>query len=160
MSAPRRAARRSVASLVLALGACASPPGGGEASPDASVLLEADRAFARETAERGAEGWASWFAEGGSMLLPGREVRGRNEIRAVMEPAFAEPGYMLEWSPQRAEVAAAGDLGYTVGRYRRTRVLEGDTTRTTGSYVTVWRKQPDGSWRAELDLGVPDPEDR
>lgn len=161
---PGRARRRTAAvvlPLALALGACDPPSdGGGDAPPDPSALLDADRAFALATAERGAEGWVSWFAEDGAMLVPGREIRGHEEIRAAMEPAFAEPGYALEWSPERGEIAASGDLGYTVGRYRRTRLVEGDTTRSTGAYVTVWRRQPDGSWRVALDLGVPDPEER
>ncbi|MGH7539727.1 MAG: DUF4440 domain-containing protein [Gemmatimonadota bacterium] len=75
-----------------------------------------------------------------------------------MEPAFAEPGYRLDWEPARAELAASGELGYTIGSYQRTHVVEGDTIIGTGTYLTVWRRQPDGAWRVELDLGVPDPD--
>lgn len=120
-------------------------------------LMEADVAFGDAVANRGAEGWASFFAPGGSMISQGiGEIHGQAQILAAMEEAFADPTYRLTWEPLRAEVSGSGDLGYTVGRYTSSRVGNlGQTTRSSGLYVTIWRRQDDGSWKVEMDLGTP-----
>jgi ketosteroid isomerase-like protein len=60
------------------------------------------------------------------------------------------------WAPERASVSAAGDLGYTVGRFS-TRVIgpDGVEVERTGLYLSIWRRQADGSWKVEMDLGNP-----
>jgi ketosteroid isomerase-like protein len=51
-------------------------------------------------------------------------------------------------------VASSGDLAYTEGDFlSQERTPEGKEASRTGRYVTVWRKQLDGSWRAVLDIG-------
>ncbi len=129
-----------------------SPP------PTPEVLMEADRAFARATAERRAAGWVSFFADDGAQLVPGSEVRGQDAIRELMGPAFADTSFTLSWEPTRADIAASGDVGYTIGRYvsRRTGP-DGILVESTGAYVTMWRRNPEGVWKVVLDSGVPDP---
>ena len=122
-----------------------------------SEIMEADRAFNQATAERGAAGWVSFFAPNGSMISAGvGEVQGAEAIQATMEGAFADASYRLTWEPSRAEVSASGDLGYTVGRYTSVRVGNlGQEVRSSGLYVSIWRRQEDGSWKVEMDLGNP-----
>jgi hypothetical protein len=62
---------RSLAcALLLSTLACAAQHAGG-ARPNAAVLLQADRDFARDTAARGTAGWVAAFADDGAMLLGG-----------------------------------------------------------------------------------------
>ncbi len=123
----------------------------------AREIRNADIAFAKATAERGAEGWTSYFAEDGVMFQPGGVIAGRDSIRAVVTRWFADDHFGLTWEPTNAEVAESGDLGYTFGRYHTTgRDATGNAVQVTGSYVTVWRKQADGSWKVALDIGNPD----
>lgn len=118
------------------------------------VLMEADRAFARAAAEHGADGWVSYFAETGTMFNSGEIVRGHNQIRALMEPAFSADGSGIAWEPTEAEIAASGDLGYTIGRFESTAIGPDGQRRTrTGTYVTIWKKQQDGSWKVAVDIG-------
>jgi ketosteroid isomerase-like protein len=58
----------------------------------------------------------------------------------------------LTWWPIFAEVARAGDLGFTTGPWDFTK--EGDESIEYGQYVSVWRKQPGGSWRVVIDVGI------
>jgi ketosteroid isomerase-like protein len=120
-------------------------------------LLEADVAFGEAVANQGAVGWVSFFAPDGSMISQGvGEIHGHVEIQGAMEEAFADPTYQLTWEPLRAEVSRSGDLGYTVGRYTSSRVGNlGQSIRSSGMYVTIWRRQADGSWKVEMDLGTP-----
>jgi uncharacterized protein (TIGR02246 family) len=122
--------------------------------------MDADRAFAQTTRERGAEGWASYFADDGTMIVPGREVRGQAAIRRLMEQSFRDSTFVISWEPQRADLSRSGDLGYTVGRYETSRSdADGSLVTSTGMYVTIWKKNELGVWRAVLDIGAADPPD-
>lgn len=123
-----------------------------------AALQDADRAFDRATSERRLEGWVEYFAEDGAMLRPGGAVTGKAAIREHMSPVLRDSSFTLRWNPTRSDVGAAGDLGYTVGRYEaRRRDVKGAATVRTGTYVTIWKKQVDGSWKVVLDTGVEDP---
>lgn len=140
--------------LAVAFVGCRAPVQDPPADP--SALMEADRAFAAAVAAGGSEAWASWFAEDGAMIQPGvGEIRGRGEILSHMA-SLDEPGVSLTWEPLRASIAASGDLGWTTGSYRSVSTAAGGEVRTgQGRYVTIWRRQPDGSWRVAMDLGNP-----
>lgn len=120
-------------------------------------LMEADVAFNQAVANEGAAGWVSFFSPDGAMISQGAgESRGHAAIQGAMEEAFSDPTYQLTWEPLRAEVSRAGDLGYTVGRYTSSRVGSlGQSIRSSGMYVSIWRRQADGSWKVEMDLGTP-----
>lgn len=125
---------------------------------EAEHLMSLDRQFDKATAEKGIEGWVAHFASNGSMLGDtSQPVTGHEAIRKAMEPAFSDPSSSLRWQPTRAKMMIPGVVGYTVGRYERKRKnKEGKMMVQSGSYTSVWRKQPDGSWKIILDTGAPD----
>jgi ketosteroid isomerase-like protein len=140
--------------LVLAMLAACGPEG---PQPTVTDLMDADRAFDLATAEQGVEGWVSWFAEDGVMYDGARPVVGRDSILAAMAPMLDSAGVSLTWQPEAGELSASGDLGYTRGRWqRRVKAADGTETTATGSYVTIWRKMPDGTWKVAVDIGNPD----
>ena len=131
--------------------ACGPPWG---PPPDPRELLDADRAFAAETAERGADGWADWFAEHARMYRERGYVDGRAAIREAMVPSFADTTRALRWDPDTAIVAASGDIGYTLGHWEAVlKTPAGDSVLGRGSYVTIWERQSDGTWKAAVDIG-------
>jgi ketosteroid isomerase-like protein len=120
-------------------------------------LLEADRAFNRATQESGADGWVSSFDAGGGMIQAGTgEIQGLEAIREAMEGMLSPPGVSLTWDPIRAHASADGTLGFTVGEYEVTSPGEdGQPAVSHGLYVSIWRRQADGSWKVMMDLGNP-----
>lgn len=150
--------------LASALGPPARPAA--QAAADArQAILEADREFDRVTAAKGADGWTSFFAENGRMFQSnGQIIAGKKAIREAMAPLFAGAANSLRWRPVTAEVAQSGELGYTTGESLLRMVgADGKLMIRPGRYVTIWRRQPDGSWKVELDIGAsgapkPDPE--
>lgn len=147
--------RPPLALVLAALGACARSE---DVAATRAALLDADRAFNRATAERRTDGWVDFFAEDGAMIWPARTFTGKIAIRERMAQLFADTSFALTWEPTGADVGRAGDLGYTVGssesRYRDAR---GTSVTRTGRYLTVWKKQADGSWKVVVDIGVQDP---
>jgi ketosteroid isomerase-like protein len=55
-------------------------------------------------------------------------------------------------------VSLAGDLGYTTGPVVLTDNAQKNPPRYS-YYFSVWRKQSDGNWKVELDLGIETPAD-
>lgn len=119
-------------------------------------LIAADRAFARAVADHGLSGWVSGFAPSGRMVAGGESYIGREGIRRTMLPLFADSTLSLTWDPNYAEVAASGDLGYTVGRYEISAEGDAASMSETGTYLTVWTRDDDGTWRVKADIGSPD----
>ena len=55
----------------------------------------------------------------------------------------------------KGEVVGAGDLGYTTGRsILRGKGPDGKPSERRGEYLTVWRKQRDGTWKVIFDTGL------
>ena len=160
----------SLAFTVAFVGACAGPGDGG-ADPSQSAadeeamqtlqaeLIEADRQFAAAVQRTGLAGWITSFAPTGRMISDGQSHIGPEGIRRAMLPVFADSTFSLDWDPNYAEVAASGDLGYTVGRYEARSIVAGDTVVNSGTYLTVWRRQDDGTWKVKADIGNPDAAD-
>ena len=127
-------------------------------SADPKELIKMEAAFDQATLERGLDGFMSFFAEDGAVLMPNiGPVKGRAAIRKTKEAGFSRPGFSLRWKPEYADIAASGDLGYTYGPYTLTFTgADGKKVTRTGRYFTIWKKQQDGSWKVMLDDGVPD----
>ena len=112
-----------------------------------TALMAADRAWSETTKDP--EKMAAFFADGGSIYPPGMPiVTGTEAIRKTLAEMQAAPGFTLTWKPTKADVGAAGDIGYTTGTYQST--MGGATEK--GKYVTAWKKQADGAWKVVEDI--------
>jgi len=154
--------RSTVVLASLALVGCA--PSGREVPPPATVddLLESDRAFARDSAEQGLDGWVSWFSDDAARFTPGGDVvRGLEAIRERDAPIFADPAVRLVWEPTDGGLFDDGDHGFTAGRYEVIRFRDGSSSETIsrGRYVSIWRRDDVGRWKVILDTGSADPPD-
>jgi hypothetical protein len=66
--------------------------------------------------------------------------------------------YELTWTPTDAMMGPSGDMGYTWGHFEgRSKDANGNPVLTSGRYITMWRKQPDGTWKVVLDAGANEP---
>jgi ketosteroid isomerase-like protein len=114
-----------------------------------TALLQRDRDWSQAATDP--DRFASFFAADASFNPPGMPpVTGADAIRKVHAEAVASPGFSVQWTPSRADVSAAGDLGYTIGTY--TSAMGG--AKETGKYVTTWRKEA-GTWKVTSDTFNP-----
>jgi len=126
-------------------------------SPGVLFLFDLEKKFAQATLEGGGNAFASWFADDavtiGNKQAP---VVGR---AAIASGAQWDPKqYQLKWTPQGGQMLPAGDAGYTWGHYEGTAIdAHGNNVTTTGRYITMWKKQADGTWKVALDASNEEP---
>ena len=128
------------------------------ADRDTKVLIDAEHAFAKATAERGVDGWMEFMAPN-AVVLGGEPLVGLELIRAGMGKPLGTPGFKLTWEPTKAEFLGKGDIGFVVGRWERHfNDADGKPQVSHGSYLTTWQLQKDGSWKVISDVGTSDPQ--
>src|SRR5262245_66593095 len=85
-----------------------------------AALIKAEADFEKARAERGLEGWLSFFADDTANVNPGQPiVMGKDEMRRRLEKEW-NPDLKLTWKPAKADIAASGDQGYTFGTWELT----------------------------------------
>ncbi|MEP6473472.1 MAG: DUF4440 domain-containing protein [Gemmatimonadota bacterium] len=122
----------------------------------APQLMKADRDFATAVAAHGVDAWVAAFAPDGIQIDEAGITRGSDAIRQLMAGALADPKTLLDWQPVSAIAAGSNDLGYTIGKWQVRLRAKRDSVLAHGNYLTVWKKQPDGSWKAAVDIGNPE----
>lgn len=128
--------------------------------PSADPLRQREAEFMKAAAEKGAEGYMSYYADD-AVELPNGEpaIQGKENIAKTMG-FLNDKNNRLLWSADHAGISASGDLGYTFGTYEfRSKDKDGKPRVEYGKYATIWKKQKDGSWKVVMDMGnaSPDP---
>ncbi len=117
--------------------------------------MNADRVFARAVADSGAPAWFARFAP--DISKPGKAglslIHGSSAVTENDRAIFADASELLTWDPTDATVYNDRASGVTVGRYAVVRRSARADTLAHGHYLTQWRRQPDGSWKIQLDVG-------
>jgi uncharacterized protein (TIGR02246 family) len=86
----------------------------------------------------------------------GPMTKGKENIGEGWKTMLALPGPGLSFAPTAVEVAKSGDMAYEYGLYDMvTTDKKGKTNDEKGKYVTVWKKQGDGSWKVAIDINNP-----
>ncbi len=120
--------------------------------------MRADAAFSALSVERGAaEAFRQYLADDATEIQNGGDfVHGKAAIAGGLVPS-AGKSFTLRWEPVQADASSSGDLGITYGRFTL-EVSGGDAPpkKHTGKYMTVWRRQADGSWKVSVDMGNAD----
>lgn len=119
-------------------------------------LLEADRAWASAAAAGDIEKVKTFWSDDAVNFFPGRPpAHGKEQIGELVKRNRSIPGFSLTWDPDRAVVSDSGDLGYTYGSFRVSRTgPDGNPVQREGNYVEFWRRQPDGTWKCEVETTI------
>ncbi len=126
-------------------------------SPGVITLLELEGRFSQETTEGGGKAFTSWFADDAVTLSNGKPaVLGRG---AIAQTANWDPKvYQLSWIAQGAQMGPSNDMGFTWGRYEgHATDHNGKPIVTSGRYITIWKKLPNGSWKVAMDASADEP---
>ena len=145
--------------IALTLTACNQTPAPAPNTHDADVkaIQDNETQWNQDWASKDAAKIASHFADDAVLMVPGGPPTvGKDTIQKEVAPMVADPAISLRFLSSKVDVAASGDLGYTQGSY--TLALTNTKTKKVandhGSYVTTYRKQADGSWKAVADIAT------
>lgn len=122
-----------------------------------AFLFDLEAKFARDVAARGGAAFADWFAEDGVALGNGAAPL-IGKVAIARSATWSPQAYQLTWKPTDGTMGPSGDMGYTWGHYEgHSKDANGNPVITSGRYMTIWRKQTDGSWKVVLDAGSTEP---
>ena len=123
-------------------------------------LIDADVAWANAAASGDVDKIKQYWSEDAINYFPGQNPAfGKEQILEIAKHNRSIPGFSLSWEPRDAVVSNSGDLGYTHGSFKMSFIdPEGNTLVKTGSYVCIWKKQEDGSWKCVMESSVPGPQ--
>ena len=127
-----------------------------QASPKVNVdtLKQLEAEFMKAAADKGSEGYMSYYADD-SVELPngGPVIQGKTEIALGMG-FLDDKNNRLIWTPVGADISASGDLGYTYGAFEfHAKNKDGKAIVEYGKYTSIWKRQKDGNWKVVLDMG-------
>jgi ketosteroid isomerase-like protein len=120
-------------------------------------MVETELAFAKMSAEQGTRPAFMAFIDDDGILFRPRAVKGKQWMTENPVPQ-SDKRPLLSWYPTVAEVSRAGDLGYTTGPWEFKADIHDAKAVAWGNFLTVWRRQPDGSWKFAIDLGNSNPQ--
>jgi ketosteroid isomerase-like protein len=133
-------------------------------TPGVILLLELEDKFAASVAEGGGKAFSTWFAEDAVSLANGKSpVMGKTAIAAQAQ--WNPKEYRLTWVAQGAQMGPSNDMGFTWGHYESSfNDQHGQPVKTSGRYMTIWKKVPDGSgpgggWKVALESSAEEPPD-
>jgi len=117
-------------------------------------IRSADVDFSRDAGRLGTGEAFGRYAAADAQIFsgPGEFISGPRAITQSFGATSTKNS--LVWHPVHGEASAAGDLGFTVGNAVFTGQREdGAPLVLYSKYLTVWKKQRDGSWRYVVDGG-------
>ena len=116
---------------------------------DLEKLFATEKSFAEAVEVKGINrAFIEYLTDDGVMFNP-NQVNGKELWRARPEsPA------LLSWYPVFADVSSNGVLGYSTGEGEYRPQGKTDTTVYYSTYATVWRRQPNGNYKAVFDVGI------
>ena len=88
------------------------------------------------------------------MFPPNAHVVSGPEARRKAWAALFAPAELVFYNAAtKVEAARSGDLAYETGTFEESfKDATGTPVKVVGKYVVVWKKQPNGQWKAIVDI--------
>jgi len=125
---------------------------------DAQAIRTLEENWNKDWAARDPERCASYYSDDATLMIPNMPMlKGKDAIRASLKEFLADPNFTLKAMTSKVEAARSGDLVYSQGTYTMTMSVDaknpkGKVITDKGKYLTIYRKQADGSYKAIEDI--------
>ena len=151
------------AAIALSLGGCQKQ--GSAGASDAGAVKDAIKADEKKWNDqfksKDMEALVGHYADDAYFVAPGvKPADGSMAIRKAYSEGLADNAFKISFSSDKIDVAGSGDMAYARGRFTEqyTDPKTNKVMSDSGSYVTVYKKQQDGSWKAQEDFAASDPD--
>lgn len=121
-------------------------------------MVTTEQAFSKMAAEKNTrDAFLAFIADDGLLFRPGA-VNGKKWLLEHPSPPPPDKKPLLAWQPSFAGMSASGDMGFTTGPWEFKGDVKDEKPAGYGHFVTVWKKQSDGTWKFVVDLGISHPQ--
>jgi uncharacterized protein (TIGR02246 family) len=147
--------------LLLLLAGCSDTPAPkpDTSAADLKAIKDGEIAWSADFGSRDPDKIASHYADDATLMNPDAPViMGKDAIRTSLKDMMSDKNLALSFTTTIAQVAKSGDVAYTQGTYSMT-MTNPKTKKVVaekGKYLTVYKKQSDGTWKAIEDINNAD----
>ena len=139
---------------------CSQAPAPPVAAPDThdadvKAIKDLEAAWVQAFATKDPDKVAAVYSDDASVFITDAPlITGMAAIKSALKPMLADKNYSITFASDRVDVAKSGELGYSQGSYNQTSTNPKTKKAVSekGKYVTVFKKQADGSWKAIADI--------
>lgn len=150
-----------LAALGVILGGCQKQAAAGADTDSVKKAIQADeKAWNEQFKSNDTESLVGHYATDAFFIAPGvKSADGSIAIRKAYAAAATDKNFRITFASDKIDVAGSGDLAYARGHFSEqyTDPTSGKVMHDSGSYITVYKKQDDGSWKAVEDFAAADP---
>jgi ketosteroid isomerase-like protein len=143
-----------IAALALLLAGCAKPVAPVDAKAAEQAVKTADTLWSKAASAHDFTNLFKYYADDATVLPANEEMLTNKPGVQKYWGDHLTRNVDVSWTPMYVEAAKSGDLVYDLGSYTMTTNPakgKGAAVKDHGKYLAVWKKQPDGSWKAEAD---------
>lgn len=137
---------------------------GAEAASDTSKIADTIKSqeaqWEKAYADKDINLIAGEYADDAVLASPGDPLATSDvDRRKVLQAMMSDPNFKLSFASDQVLVASAGDMASSRGHYTITMTDKATNkpATTTGTYLTVYKKQADGNFKAVQDVIIPGP---
>jgi uncharacterized protein (TIGR02246 family) len=146
-------------SLIIAGCSTGTPPAPDTRAADEKAIRDGEVAWNADYKAKDADKIVGHYANDATLMVSGEPVaKGTDAIRASVTAMIADKNLDLSFAAATVEVGKGVDIAYTQGSYALTATnpKTKKPINEKGSYVTVYKKQTGGDWKAIEDINTPE----
>ena len=144
-----------VAGIAMMMAACNQTADTHDA--DVQAIKNLETTWNQDYSSKNAERLAAYYSDDAVLMAPGMApAAGKDAIHTMVAQMTTDPALTLKFQASKIDTSKSGDLAYSQGSYTMT--MTNPATKQVdndhGSYVTVYHKQADGSWKVVSDIAT------
>ncbi len=145
-------ARCSTLALLVLISGCNSQTPIDSRAANEAVIRDLDAQWSKTAAAHDLNGTLSYYSDDAVLLPPNAPVANTKDATRAIWAELTAPSVAISWQASKVEVAKSGDLAYSIGSYTLAmQDPQGKLISDKGKFMEVWKKQPDGKWKAVAD---------
>ena len=134
--------------------ACAAPEPPDTRAQDEAAIRQVEKNWSDSINSKDVSKFVANYAPDAVLMAPNAPIASTPEaIRAAATEILSLPGLDMSFVATAIVVAKSGDVAYSYGTYKLAATgPDGKPIQDKGKYVTTWKKQADGAWKATADI--------